>query len=592
MREPAEQASSARTTALVEATTHLPWLAPSAASLAALGRLPTPSLWAQLCRDPGSVLLLVRQSFLAVRLGGEPPLAPSPVLDALLQHPNLLDDILSHLRQLPSGVIDWNQAPARGVYQTALTCAHLAQALAQQTAVCLPDKAWICGLLAPLGYLALCAVDPSAVATLTETAVLPPDWAAAQRWHWGLDQASLARRLARRWELPGWLTAVVGHLALPEALARTFGAEAGLFHVTRTAIGLAQDKGQQLGLLDPALARASAAALGLTPALLEGEWVVAACIRAETEAAEQTWEDPYAQPLLCDLLAVAAECRRQKAMPAPQDLEEESDRLHQALEEEIRGEAARLQANKLEALAEFAAGAGHEINNPLAVISGQAQLLLSHENTWFAPEAQPQVRKALQAVVAQTRRMHGLLRDLMQFARPPAPCLGWVDLPTLLGEVAGSLHELAGQRKVRVEINCPLERFNAWIDSEQIRVALSCLLRNAIEAVPADGWVRLNLKAPVAGRAVEVLVEDSGPGPDPAQRAHLFDPFYSGRSAGRGRGLGLPVAWRLARQHGGDVRLEPAVPHQPTRFVLSLPWHDPPEQTPALAPGGTGRLAS
>jgi signal transduction histidine kinase len=70
-----------------------------------------------------------------------------------------------------------------------------------------------------------------------------------------------------------------------------------------------------------------------------------------------------------------------------------------------------------------------------------------------------------------------------------------------------------------------------------------------------------------------VFVEDSGPGPAPEQRPHLFDPFYSGRSAGRGRGLGLPLAWRLARQQGGDVSLEPARPGQPTRFVLSLPRH-------------------
>ena len=51
----------------------------------------------------------------------------------------------------------------------------------------------------------------------------------------------------------------------------------------------------------------------------------------------------------------------------------------------------------------------------------------------------------------------------------------------------------------------------------------------------------------------------------------LFDPFYSGRTAGRGRGLGLPIAWRLAHLQGGDVRLDPPRRHEPTRFVLTLP---------------------
>jgi signal transduction histidine kinase len=69
---------------------------------------------------------------------------------------------------------------------------------------------------------------------------------------------------------------------------------------------------------------------------------------------------------------------------------------------------------------------------------------------------------------------------------------------------------------------------------------------------------------------VDLVVEDNGTGPAPVQREHLFDPFYSGRHAGRGRGLGLPTAWRLAREHGGDVRFECRA-GGPTRFVLSLP---------------------
>ena len=82
--------------------------------------------------------------------------------------------------------------------------------------------------------------------------------------------------------------------------------------------------------------------------------------------------------------------------------------------------------------------------------------------------------------------------------------------------------------------------------------------------------MRVRVVEPVAA-VIEVAVEDGGPGPDPAQRPALFDPFFSGRAAGRGRGLGLPVAWRLARQQGGDVRLDVAPPTGPTRFILTLP---------------------
>ncbi len=87
-------------------------------------------------------------------------------------------------------------------------------------------------------------------------------------------------------------------------------------------------------------------------------------------------------------------------------------------------------------------------------------------------------------------------------------------------------------------------------------------------------------------------MEDNGAGIAPNQREHMFDPFYSGREAGRGPGLGLPIAWRLARQIGGEVRFDDA-PNGPTRFVLSLPRqtadHIPPtnliipHDTPAAA---------
>jgi signal transduction histidine kinase len=105
-----------------------------------------------------------------------------------------------------------------------------------------------------------------------------------------------------------------------------------------------------------------------------------------------------------------------------------------------------------------------------------------------------------------------------------------------------------------------------------IRTALTNIIRNAIEAAPSDGWVRVSVEP--ADASWNIIVEDSGPGPEPAQCEHLFDPFYSGRIAGRGRGLGLSTAWRLAKENGGDVRFDP-VEGRPTRFILRLPKANP-----------------
>jgi signal transduction histidine kinase len=148
------------------------------------------------------------------------------------------------------------------------------------------------------------------------------------------------------------------------------------------------------------------------------------------------------------------------------------------------------------------------------------------------------------------------------------------DAGELVQEVATSLAELAAQRRVRLLVPSPGRPVSLCADPGQVRTALTCLLRNAVEAAPADGWAGVRLETP-SPDGVEIIVEDNGTGPPAQQREHLFDPFYSGRSAGRGRGLGLPTAWRLARQHGGDVRFV-SLPDGPTRFVLSLPVEPPP----------------
>src|SRR5262249_48112119 len=159
--------------------------------------------------------------------------------------------------------------------------------------------------------------------------------------------------------------------------------------------------------------------------------------------------------------------------------------------------------------------------------------------------------------------------DLMQFARPPRPQKRPLDVGNLVREVTASLAGLASERQVNLvvsEISGPLLVDG---DHEQLAAALTCLVRNAIEAAPAEGWAAVGLENALPDQ-IELVVEDNGSGPPLAQREHLFDPFYSGRSAGRGRGLGLATAWRLARENGGDVRFD-SLPDGPTRFVLSLP---------------------
>lgn len=517
------------------AASELAWVAPSAASLLRLARCARDA-WPVVRTDPGAVLLLLRDAPLA---------SPLPFPASLLAASGPLDRAHRLLEQPPCGRIDWSSALLAALHRDGLTIAALAAAIAARRGPAESERAWCAGLLAPLGWYALAAVAPEALGTTRH------------------DPSCIGRRLARSWGLPDWLSALLGHLEFPARYGAAFGVDAALLVTVRLAIHLARHRCgvKRLSLQGDPLA--DLGILGLTMTDLDG-------LRVEVPPVAAAWSDPYAQPLLLDVLALAIGNRHACDRAGVATLERAVDALHVAFRDQLAGEETRVRQEKLSALAEFAAGAGHEINNPLAVISGQAQYILGHEDDWFTGADEGACRKALQTIIGQTKRVHALLRDLMQFARPVAARPVWFDLPTLLGEVRAAQEEFAACRRVQTEVRARPERLAVYADREQVQVTLICLFRNAIEAAPPDGFARLVL-ADDDGAEIVVAVEDSGPGPSAEQRPHLFDPFYSGRVAGRGRGLGLPVAWRLARQQGGDVQLEPTRADEPTRFVLTLP---------------------
>ena len=140
----------------------------------------------------------------------------------------------------------------------------------------------------------------------------------------------------------------------------------------------------------------------------------------------------------------------------------------------------QVEGEKLESLAEFAAGAGHEINNPVAVIYGRAQLLL-------AKETDPERRRALLTMGTQAMRIHEMIADLMLFARPPEPIPEQVDLVPLVTETFASLAARADQQGVTLRFQPPKAPVEAWADPIQVRVVLVNLITNSLEALAKGG---------------------------------------------------------------------------------------------------------
>jgi signal transduction histidine kinase len=209
---------------------------------------------------------------------------------------------------------------------------------------------------------------------------------------------------------------------------------------------------------------------------------------------------------------------------------------------------ARLEREKLESLKELAYGASHEINNPLANIAARAQTLLQEEHD-------PERARKLAAIHRQAMRAHEMIADLMLFARPPKLQRTCCRLDQLVEEVADEFKQRAGELQVELICVHSTEPLETHADKTQLGAALSAVVLNALEASAGGGHVRLNARQITLRNQswAEIVVGDDGPGLSEHIRQHMFDPFFSGREAGRGLGFGLSKCWRIVTDHGGQV---------------------------------------
>lgn len=221
------------------------------------------------------------------------------------------------------------------------------------------------------------------------------------------------------------------------------------------------------------------------------------------------------------------------------------------------------EAKTLSAVGEMAAGAAHELNTPLAVISGRAQLMLSRAKG-------EEDRKVWKTITDQAQRLSDIITELMEFASPAAPSVAPVDVQTLLAEakdVFSSSHPKAALSKVDIEHGPVL---TAMADRGQILTVLSELMNNA--ALACDHPViHLRAQADPSGDAVVLSVSDEGPGMDDATLSKAFTPFFSSQPAGRRRGLGLPRSRRYVENSGGRIWIRSRVGEGTTVFVQLPP---------------------
>lgn len=241
------------------------------------------------------------------------------------------------------------------------------------------------------------------------------------------------------------------------------------------------------------------------------------------------------------------------------ELERRTRELRQAQDQLVRSE-------RLASVGRLSAGLAHEIGNPIAAILGIHDILLEGE---LSPEEQ---RDFLVRARAEAERIHLILRDLLDFARPSAPRTDseprQAELTEAIADVVALVRPQKAFRDRMLSVDLPESPVVVPLARDRIVQVVLNLLLNAADATHEGGHIRLS--ASVSGQIVRLVVEDDGAGIDPRIRERLFEPFLTTKDIGKGTGLGLAVCRGVIESAGGTILLDEDYTSG-ARFIIELP---------------------
>jgi two-component system, NtrC family, sensor histidine kinase PilS len=228
---------------------------------------------------------------------------------------------------------------------------------------------------------------------------------------------------------------------------------------------------------------------------------------------------------------------------------------------------------RLTALGTLAASVAHEVRNPLAAISGCAELL---EGESLGEEDQRLVR----VIRRESSRLADIVAELLDYTRPRTLQRGTIELRSLLTDLVESFRADPGNEEITLISSLPREPTEAELDATALTQVLWNLIRNGAEAMDGRGRLELGLQA--TGEHIRLSVRDFGKGIPTEELEHIFEPFFSTKAGGTG--IGLALVQRIVEEHDGKVEVFSS-PGNGTQFVIELPSRAPTRNDPRPSRG-------
>ncbi|MCZ7671167.1 MAG: ATP-binding protein [Chloroflexi bacterium] len=241
--------------------------------------------------------------------------------------------------------------------------------------------------------------------------------------------------------------------------------------------------------------------------------------------------------------------------------------LWQDRTEERQMESSLLQAGKLAAIGQLAAGVAHEINNPLTAINANAEML----KMFISPEDENY--EAVDLIARAGERATKVVRGLLDFARQEQykfiPGSVNQSIRQALDLVSYQLQSAHIEIKEQYAQDEPV-MIASWEHLKSVWLNIFVNARDAFKSQAANRQIEITTSLTDDKTMIQVLIQDNGKGMSAAEAAHIFEPFYTTKDPGQGTGLGLATSHRIIEQHGGDINVVSS-PLEGTTFVVRLP---------------------
>ena len=217
---------------------------------------------------------------------------------------------------------------------------------------------------------------------------------------------------------------------------------------------------------------------------------------------------------------------------------------------------------KLALIGEVVSSIAHSLSNPLNIISGNADYLLLNKK-----EGDSQYEE-LKTILDEADRITKSIRQLLNFSRPIRVNKLLHNINDVIESVISNCKYIKGDKKISFKKNLQKDLEEIRFDKHQIEEVLSNIITNSIQAISAEGEIRIKTFA--NGEYVNVEISDSGNGIPKENLEKIFQPFFSSKDYGKGTGLGLSIAKKIITEHNGDISVK-SIPAKGTILAISLP---------------------